>query len=164
MSRLLPHPWLSLALASSWCMLNASLHPAHLLLAAALGWLIPLLLRATLPTSQRPGRPRLMLRLLGHFAFDVVIANLQVARLVIDVRRPVRSTEVWFPLQLQEPLGLSLLTLLISMTPGTLASAFSHDQRSLRLHILDCDDPAAVVATIQERYERPLRQIFGEST
>ena len=32
MSRLLPHPWLSLALASSWCMLNASLHPAHLLL------------------------------------------------------------------------------------------------------------------------------------
>jgi len=34
----------------------------------------------------------------------------------------------------------------------------------LRLHILDCDDPAAVVATIQDRYERPLRQIFGEST
>lgn len=164
MSRLLPHPWLSLALASSWCALNASLHPAHLLLAAALGWLIPVLLRATLPGSQRPGRPWLMLRLLAHFAFDVVVANLQVARLVIDVRRPVRSVEVWFPLQLQEPLGLSLLALLISMTPGTLASAFSNDGHSLLLHILDCDDPAAVVATIEERYERPLRQIFGETT
>jgi len=164
MSRLLPHPWLSLALAISWCALNASLHPAQLLLAAALGGLIPILLNPTLPNSQRPGRPWLMLRLLAHFAIDVVIANLQVARLVVNVRRPVRSIEVWLPLQLHEPLGLSLLALLISMTPGTLASAFSDDQRSLRLHILDCDDPAAVVATIQERYERPLRQIFGEST
>lgn len=163
MSRWLPHPWLSLALATTWCLLSASLHPAHLLLAGLLAWVIPLLLGSALPATQRPGRPWLMLQLLGHFAIDVVIANLQIARLVISVRQPVRSVEVWLPLQLREPLALGLLSLLISMTPGTLAAAFSDDRRSLRLHILDCEDPAAIVATIQDRYEQPLRRIFGET-
>lgn len=163
MNRWLPHPWLSLALAMSWCLLNVSLHPAHVLLAAALGWAIPGLLGDALPGTHRLHRPWLMLRLLGHFAIDVLIANLQVAGLVLSVRRPVRSVSVWLPLALRNPLALSLLSLLISMTPGTLASAFDDDHRSLQLHILDCNDPAAVVATIQERYERPLRQIFGET-
>lgn len=164
MSRWLPHPWLSLALASAWCVLNASLHPAHLLLAGALGWALPRLLGPGLPDSQRPGRPWLMLQLLGRFAIDLVRANLQVARLLIDLRQPARSAEVWFPLQLREPLGLSLLATLISMTPGTLVRAFSDDRRSLQLHLLDCNDPALVLATIRERYERPLQQIFGEET
>jgi len=45
-------------------------------------------------------------------------------------------------------------------TPGTVSADLSADGRALLVHCLEAPDPEGVVATIKERYERRLREIF----
>ena len=35
------------------------------------------------------------------------------------------------------------------------------DRRQILVHALDCSDPAAMVADMKQRYEAPLKEIFG---
>ena len=46
------------------------------------------------------------------------------------------------------------------MTPGTLSSDLTEDRRHLLVHAFNVDDEQALVASIKERYETPLREIF----
>lgn len=162
MRRWLPYPILSLVLAGLWCALNASLHPAHLLLGAVSGWAIPWVLASALPPAAPMRRPWLALRLTARFAWDVVLANLAVATLVLNPARRARSHAVWMPLRLRDPRALALLSTLVTMTPGTLSAQVSDDHRQLLLHLLDSDDPDAVIGAIRDDYEAPLLAIFGE--
>lgn len=164
MKRWLPHPGLSLLLAGLWCLLNASVHPAHLLLGMLFGWSIPLALAGSLPATAPMRRPGIALRLAGRFAWDVVLANLAVAALVLNPARQARSHALWMPLRLRDPRALALLSTLVTMTPGTLSARLSDDQQQLQLHLLDSDDPDGVLRAIREDYERPLLAIFGEET
>jgi multicomponent K+:H+ antiporter subunit E len=46
------------------------------------------------------------------------------------------------------------------MTPGTLSVDLSDDRQHLLVHALHVDDPADLIASIKQRYERPLMTIF----
>ncbi len=65
------------------------------------------------------------------------------------------------PLELSHPQSIALLASIITMTPGTVSSDIAADNRTLLVHVLDCADPAQVVAGIKRRYEQPLLEIFG---
>jgi multicomponent K+:H+ antiporter subunit E len=160
----LPYPLLTLALSALWLLLNSSMHPAHLLLAALLGVLIPLALAPVLPRLPRPHAPLTQLRLLLRFVADVVLANIAVARLILGPQKALRSGYLWVPLTATEPLVLSLLAAMVTMTPGTVAARLSNDRRFLLVHALDCSDPDTLIADICHRYETPLRAIFEERT
>ena len=49
---------------------------------------------------------------------------------------------------------------MITMTPGTLSADIAPDRRWLLVHAFNVDDEAALIGDIQQRYERPLREIF----
>jgi multicomponent K+:H+ antiporter subunit E len=52
---------------------------------------------------------------------------------------------------------------IVTLTPGTLSSEITADRRHLLVHALHCPDgaaEAALVASIRERYEAPLKEIF----
>jgi multicomponent K+:H+ antiporter subunit E len=160
MKRWLPHPLLTPVLAIVWLLLNNSLEPAHILLGLLLGWVIP---RFTLPFW--PERVRFYsLRAAGRFAtvflYDVVIANLAVARLILAGPRALRPCFVVMPLDLTSELAISLLANTICLTPGTVSAHLSADRRSLLIHALDCNDPDALVAEIKQRFEAPLKEIL----
>jgi multicomponent K+:H+ antiporter subunit E len=50
--------------------------------------------------------------------------------------------------------------MIVTATPGTAWAQVTADRSTLLLHVLDVDDEAAIVATIKQRYERPLMEIF----
>jgi multicomponent K+:H+ antiporter subunit E len=93
--------------------------------------------------------------------WDIVVANVQVARLVL-FRRPetLRSRFVTIALDLDSPEAITVLAGTITMTPGTLTADYDPDGHTLKVHCLHAPDPDEVVATIKERYERRLRSIF----
>lgn len=156
--RWLPAPRLTLALAAAWLLLNQSLSPGQGLLALALGLAIPWFGPVGPPVRMR--HLGTLLRLAGRVAADVVLANIEVARLVLGPEAVLRPRFVWVPLTLRDPHALVALAGIVSLTPGTLSCDFSDDRRWLLVHALDCDDEAALVASIQTRYEAPLRAIF----
>ena len=94
-------------------------------------------------------------------AWDIVLANLQVARLILLVPNDqLRSRYVTVPLALTSPEAITVLAGTITMTPGTVSAELSADGRALLVHGLDVPDPRALVAEIKSRYEARLLEIF----
>lgn len=160
MSRLLPQPLMSLVLFLVWLGLNNTVHPAHLLLGAALAIGIPLW---THRVPREPGRPNAFVTaaILGCVVlYDIVKSNIDVARLILGPEARIKPSFVWVPLDIQDPYGRVALAGIITMTPGTLSADFSEDEQYLLVHAFNVDDPAALAADIKARYETPLMEIF----
>nr|WP_298169586.1 Na+/H+ antiporter subunit E [uncultured Pseudomonas sp.] len=159
-ARWLPQPLLSLCLLLVWMLLVDSSSLGQWLLGALLGWLIPLLTQLfwiTPPRVYRPGKLCLfLLRVLG----DIVVANLQVAKLILGPVDRLRPAFVEVPMLLEDDLALTMLASVISLTPGTVSADLSDDRKTLLVHSLDVADEAALVAEIKSRYEAPLLEVF----
>ena len=160
MKRWLPHPLLTPILTLVWLLLNNTLAPGHIVLGILLGWAIPRFTLAFWPEQVRIYRPASLLRFTGVFLYDVLVANVAVARLVLAGPRALNPLFVQVPLDLTHDLALSLLANTICLTPGTVSADLSPDRRSLLVHALDCTDPDDLVRTIKARFEAPLREIF----
>jgi multicomponent K+:H+ antiporter subunit E len=164
MSRLFPAPLASSLVFAVWLLLNNTIDPAHLVLAAVLAVALP---HAT--ARLVPDRPKVLdwgaaLRLAAVVLYDIVVANIEVARRILGPERAIRPRFVWVPLDLTNPHGILALAGMITMTPGTISSELSPDRRHLLVHALHVDggeDGAAqLVAGIKQRYEAPLIRIF----
>lgn len=158
--RVLPHPLLSAILLFAWLLLVNDFSLGHWLLGAFLGLTIPLLCRNLLLSAPRIRRPGLLLRFLGLVLYDIVLANLQVARLVLGPRSRLQPGFVEIPLELTDDLAITILASVITLTPGTVSADLSDDRRTLLVHGLDVPDPQALAADIKVRYEAPLKEVF----
>ncbi|KHO66255.1 Na+/H+ antiporter subunit E [Pseudomonas flexibilis] len=156
----LPHPGLSLLLTGVWLLLTNQLSLGHLLLGLFLGWVIPLLLRRYLIFVPRVRKPlKLCLFLLKVF-WDIVVANLHVARLVLGPKERLNPAFVEVPMVIEDEFLLATLACIISLTPGTVSAGLTPDRKTLLLHALDAPDIKALVAELKHRYEAPLLEIF----
>lgn len=160
MKRWLPHPLLTPILALVWLLLNNTRAPGHLVLGLFLGWAIPRFTLSFWPEQVRIHRPFSLLRFAGVFLFDVLVANVEVALLVLAGPKALNPLFVRVPLDLTNDLGLSVLANTICLTPGTVSANLSADQRCLLVHALNCTDPNELVRTIKTRFEAPLMEIF----
>jgi multicomponent K+:H+ antiporter subunit E len=157
----LPYPVLSLLLFVVWLLLVAEVSVAHVLLALFLAWGIPMLCRPFLKDLPPVRHTFAALRLVALVTYDIVVANIAVARLILGPTARLNPVFVQVPLTLTQPMSISLLASIITMTPGTVSSELSQDNKVLIVHALDCSDPEALIADIQQRYEKPLLEIFG---
>jgi multicomponent K+:H+ antiporter subunit E len=160
MRNVLPFPRISLALWLAWLALNGSTAAGHLVLGAVLALALPLALRSRVGPQPVPRRPLAIVRLALVVLHDIIVSNVQVARLVLGPEARIRSAFVTVPLALDEPVAIATLAGIITMTPGTLSCAVAPDRRSLLVHALHVEDPARLAADIKARYERPLLEIF----
>ncbi|MEM1023551.1 MAG: Na+/H+ antiporter subunit E [Myxococcota bacterium] len=161
MNRWFGRPWLSLVVAGTWLLANNSAAPGHLVLAALLGLLLPGLTYAFWPDAPSLRRPIPALRLMIVFAYDVLIANLRVARLVLGPNDRLRPAFLEVPIEIEDAFGVAVLASMITLTPGTLTVYFRESSSVLVVHALDVDDETAAIAEIKRRYESPLRKALG---
>ncbi len=158
--RWLPHPLLSLTLFIVWLLLMNSISPGSILFALLLAVLVPLFSQAFWPEPLRIRRPLLLIRYGLRLLWDIVIANLHVARLILGPTARLRPAFIRMPIELHDEFAITLLASAVSLTPGTVAADISVDRRTLLIHALDVDDSDALVAQIKQRYETPLQEIF----
>lgn len=161
MKKIFPHPLLSATLLLFWVLLVNSAATGSLLLGAGLAIVIPLMTAPYWPETPALRQP---LALLGYFAlvlWDVVVANIQVARLILfKPAKDIQSAWICVPIDLPSPEAKALLAGTITMTPGTLTADFSADGNALLIHALHAPDPDAVRDDIKNRYEARLKRIF----
>ena len=155
---LLPHPLLSAILVVVWLLLVNDLSAGHLILGALLGWAVPLYTARFWPDRVRVRRPLLLLRFLAVVLYDIVVANVAVARLILGRQERLQPAFVVLPLRLRSDVAISLLANTISLTPGTVSTYLSADRRCLIIHSLHTTDPDELLATIRQRYETPLKE------
>ncbi|MEW6254243.1 MAG: Na+/H+ antiporter subunit E, partial [Planctomycetota bacterium] len=150
MSRLLPHPILTVSLTLLWLLLVNELTAGALVLGALLGWLISFATSRFWPERIRIRHPGVLARFLGVFAVDIVRGSFHVAWLILKGPARLHPAFVEVPLALKTDLAISLLANTISLTPGTVSARLSADKRTLVVHTLDTGDAAALVAEIKQ--------------
>ena len=159
--RWFPHPLFSVFLLVLWLLMVNSVAPGHLLLGALLGWFLPLLTKNFLVKVPPLKRPVALLLFLLKVVVDIVLANLQVARLVLGSPKKLSPAFIEVPMAIEDEFVLSVLTSVVSLTPGTVSAGLSPDHRYLLLHALDAPEPQQVIDEIKQRYEAPLQEIFA---
>ena len=152
---------LSLLLAATWLVLQQSLALPHLIGAAILALAVPRLLHGFLSVGVRLRRPLVALRFFFIVLWDIVVANVVVAWIVVSPTSRPRPAWVPVPLDIRDPVAISLLATIITTTPGTVSCVVDDVDHVIHVHALDCADVPALAAQIKSRYERPLSEILG---
>lgn len=148
-----------------WCALHNSVSPVVLLSGGILAILVPWVSRGFREAQPQIKRYGLFGRYLLMVLWDIVIANLQVVKVVLGRNNALKPGFVLLPLDLKEPLPLTILAATICLTPGTVSAELlpreADAPQFLLLHVLDLQDEAALIHELKQRYETPLQEIFA---
>ena len=161
LTRLIPHPLLSLTLICVWLGLVNTFTLGNLILGSVFGLFIPMFTAAYWSDRPRIARPFKVAEYILVVLWDIVVANVQVALIILfKPESQIRSQWIPVPLDLTSAEAITVLAGTITMTPGTVSATLSADGSAILVHCLHTDDPDAVRDEIKTRYERRLMEIF----
>jgi len=159
-SRVLPYPLLTAALAIMW-MLLTSFSPGQLLLGTAVAMVAGQGMAALHPAKPRLRRWDLIPKLTAIVLYDIVRSNIAVAGIILQGRRRQRTSGLLtIPLELHHPMGLAVLAVIVTSTPGTAWIDYNSARGTLLLHVFDLVDEKEWLDLIKNRYEQLLLEIF----
>lgn len=98
---------------------------------------------------------------LGYFIRILVIANWQVAKLVLSPGMPIHPRIIRYDVSALSPAQLTTLASAITLTPGTLSTDLSPDRRFLYVHCLNAADRDRAILDIDDLRDRLLRGLFS---
>jgi multicomponent K+:H+ antiporter subunit E len=144
-----------------WLALQNSVSNGNLLIALLLGITLPIYTSSFWPERQKLKNPFRVIELVVIVMWDIAVANVQVAWLVL-FKDPsqIRSRWVSVPLEVVSSEALTALAAIVSLTPGTISSDFSDDNRFLLVHCLDLEDADSLIHSVKNRYEKRLMRII----
>ncbi|MBD8009399.1 MULTISPECIES: Na+/H+ antiporter subunit E [Acinetobacter] len=163
LQRWFPHPLVSVIVGLSWILLAHNLEAGTLLFALVLAIVIPKMVAPFIDyTPNIQWAPAL--RLFFVVVWDIVVANIKVAKLVLGPTKNLHPKWFRVPLETEHEEVNALLAMIITTTPGTVSAGIDQDRGDILVHALSTEDEAAEIETIKQRYEQPLIEIFSAQT
>ncbi|KAB1196712.1 MULTISPECIES: Na+/H+ antiporter subunit E [Haloferax] len=95
------------------------------------------------------------------FLWELLTANVDVARRTLAPSMPIDPAVVEVPLRVRTPMAITTIANSITLTPGTLTMDYDDETNSLYVHSIDGSDPAAILEPIR-RWEDYALVIFDE--
>ena len=154
--------WLVVVWIALWDRLTVADALAAVVVTAALLALFPPGLRRDAGGVGRV-RPVALARYVAFFAWQVVRANLRVAKVVLGPSGRVDEGIVEVPLAGASGVLLNVIVNNVSLTPGTLVLEVRRSPPVVYLHVLQLGDPERVRRDVR-RLERLLLRAFGRSS
>ncbi|WP_312996450.1 Na+/H+ antiporter subunit E [Achromobacter animicus] len=143
-----------------WLLLNESVSPGQIALGIALALWFTWAASRLRPLHARPRHLWKVIPLFLHVTWDIIKSNVAVARLILNPRRNEFSPGfILIPLTMRDPHGLAMLACIVTYTPGTVWVSLTEDH-ALKLHVLDLQNEDEWIELVQQRYERPLMEMF----
>lgn len=152
---------LNVVMALCWCALTGSFSPANMALGAALGYAALWVARPIQPATSYFSKVGSLASLLAYFVAELVVSSLHVAWDVVTPRLRAHPGIVAVPLSLDDDRAITVLAMMVSLTPGTLALDVSEDRRTLFVHAMYAEEPDAVRRSIKEGMERRVAAVFA---
>jgi multicomponent Na+:H+ antiporter subunit E len=155
--------WLTvLWLAVLWVLLWGELSVGNLLAGLVVGILVTVLLPLPAIGFRGRVRPLGVLRLVGHFVVDLVLASVQVALIALHPSRTPTGAVIGVHLRSESDLYLAFTAELSTLVPGSLVVEAHRRNGMLYLHVLDVESMGGIeavrsgVLAIEERVLRAL--------
>ncbi|MFC4022718.1 Na+/H+ antiporter subunit E [Oceanobacillus longus] len=150
---------INLIIAVMWMFLSESYTMASFITGFLFGVLLLLLLRRFLPGGFYLTRVLKAIKLILVFLREMVMSNIEMIKYIYSPR-PIREPGIFeYPLELKTDWEITILSSLISLTPGTLSIAISEDKSKLYIHAMNIENVDDEIRSIKETFEKGIMEV-----
>lgn len=96
------------------------------------------------------------------FFHEMIVCNFEVLVRIFRSNKTLSPAIICMPLQTKKPTGLWLLSLIISITPGSLIVEIEEEKGHLYVHLFHAPNPEKWVQHMRDRFEQRIRILVGE--
>ena len=96
----------------------------------------------------------------AYFVKILVLANWQVAKLILARRMPIHPRIIRYDVSDLTPVQITTLATAVTLTPGTLAADLSADDGYQYIHCIDALDAGDAVRAVDDLKRHLLREVF----
>lgn len=152
---------LNVLLAVVWALLAGEVNARQFLIGFALGFVVQALFPRALRSGDYLRRSGAWLGFLAFFLRELTVANVQVALLALRprprLRKQLNPMIVGVPLRVSGDGPMTLLAVIITLMPGTVALGFSADRRTLYAHAIGTASAQAAHDSVRRVEDHLLR-------
>jgi multicomponent Na+:H+ antiporter subunit E len=147
----------NLLLALAWVILSGDFTGVNLVVGLVFGYIALVLIRPQVEALEGyPARIPRILRFIGFFIKELLMANLKVAFDILTPPWHMKPGVIAMPLEARTELEITMVANLISLTPGTLSLDVSDDRKVLYIHAMFLDDEEELRHNLKEMEYRAL--------
>lgn len=123
------------------------------------GFIVLLMIRRFLPTSFYGKRFVAIIKLFFVFIAELMSSSLLVARQILSPKIKVTPGIFRLETELEGELEVTLLALLLSLTPGSVVVEVSHDSKAFFIHAMDIPESSDSVIKSKKVFEKAIKEV-----
>ena len=150
----------NLLLALGWVAMSGHFDVINLLVGFAFGYGVLFFMQRVIGRSSYFTRTVVLVRFVGFYLLEVLRANVRVAYDVITPTSQAKPGIVAVPLDARTDVEITLLSNLVTMTPGSLAVDVADDRSVIYVHSMFLEDPDELRRAIKEDLERRVLELL----
>lgn len=150
---------LNFFLAFVWMFMTVSFTPSGFTIGFLVGLGIIILMRRFFSKRLYISRVWAIFALFLLFLRELFKSSVQVLSIVIRPNMNIKPAIFEMETELNDDWQVTLLSSLITLTPGTLVIGISDDQKRLYIHALDFEDIDQAVSSIKNTFERAILEV-----
>ncbi len=150
---------LNFSLAFLWMFLSANYTLSGFLIGFLLGALSLIMMRRFFKSRVYLGRVWAIIRLIILFLKELILANIAVLKVVLKPKLDMQPAFFKYETKLTAEWELTLLSSLITLTPGTVVVHISDDNQCLYVHAIDAADIDETIASIRDSFEKAILEV-----
>lgn len=150
---------LNVFLAFLWMFLSSNYSVSRFIIGYLLGLLVIIALRKFFKNRLYIDRVWATVKLTILFIKELILANVSVLKLVIQPKLQLQPAFFKYDTVLQEEWEITLLSSLITLTPGTVVVHVSDDSKSLFIHVIDSNDIDETIDSIKNSFEKAILEV-----
>ena len=150
---------LNFSLALLWMFLSANFSANGFLIGFILGAIALIMMRRFFKSRLYIGRVWAIIALILLFLKELVLANIAVLKIVLKPKLDMQPAFFKYETALTEEWELTLLSSLITLTPGTVVVHISDDNKYLYIHAIDAADINETIASIRDSFEKAILEV-----
>ncbi len=149
-------------LTLAYLALTSNLEPLNIVVGLLVSVIVVALIRPqphALQWRQLPGTLIALLRYVVILAYDLIVSGLQVARIVLDPKMPIKPGILAIPAKTESEIAQALNAHAITLTPGEIVVEMAEDG-TMYTHCLDAAESEKLVSEAQELRTELLEKIL----
>lgn len=150
---------LNFSIAVVWMLLNTSFKASTFIIGYLIGMIAIVIMRRYFKDKLYLYRIWALIKLNLIFFKELLLSNIDVLKIVLRPKMDIKPSVFAYPTELEHDWEITLLSNLITLTPGTLVLHVSDDQRTLYIHAIDVEDVNEEIDSIKNSFEKAIKEV-----
>ncbi len=150
---------LNFFIALVWMFMSTSFTASTFIIGFLIGLLLIIMTRRFFTERLYIWRLWAAFKLALLFFKELTLSNISVLQVVLRPKMDIQPMIFALPTDLEHDWEITLLSSLITLTPGTIVLNVSDDQKTLYIHAIDVDDVDDAIDSIKNSFEKAIKEV-----